>query len=63
MVSPVYTYQIQDGNFHHALVKVCRAVFNDLDGNDFLRLEILALDNLSESALTQHVKNKVAVSR
>lgn len=56
-------YQVQHGNFHHTLVEVCGAVFNDLDGHDFLRLEVLALDDLAESTLTQHVEDEVAVSR
>lgn len=54
-------YQVENGNFHHTLIEIRRTVLNDLDSHNFLRLEVLALDNLSKSTLTQHVKNKVTI--
>lgn len=60
-VAHAVTYQIQDGHLHHALVEIGRAVLDDLDGDNLLGLQILALDDLTECALAEHVKNKVAV--
>lgn len=54
-------YQIKHRNFHHTLVKVSRAVLDDLDGNNLLRLEVLAFDDLAKGALAQHVENKVSI--
>jgi hypothetical protein len=54
-------YQIKHRNFHHTLVKVSRAVLDDLDSNNLLRLEVLTLDDLTKSSLAQHVENEVSV--
>jgi hypothetical protein len=57
----LHIYQIKHRNFHHALVEVSRAVLDDLDGNNLLRLEVLAFDDLAKSTLAQHIENKVSV--
>lgn len=54
-------YQIKHRNFHHTLVEVGRAVLDDLDGDNLLRLEILAFDDLAKSTLAQHIENKVSI--
>lgn len=56
-----WTHQIQNRHFHHALIKVGGSVLDDLDGDDFLRLEVLALDDLSKGSLAEDVENEVAV--
>ena len=43
--------QFEDGDFHHALVKVRGFVLHHLYSDDFVRSNILALDYLSECAL------------
>jgi hypothetical protein len=45
------THEIKNGHFHHALVEVCRAILDDLDGDNLLGSEILALDNLAKCSL------------
>lgn len=55
------TYQIQDGHFHHALVEIGSPILDNLDGDDFLRLEVLTFHDLAESALAQHVENEISV--
>lgn len=60
--APVWkTYQIKHRNFHHTLVKVSRAILDDLDGNNLLRLEVLAFDDLAKSTLAQHIENEVSI--
>src|SRR5690606_16377186 len=59
--SPDPSHQVQHRYFHHALVKVCRPVLDDLDGNNFLRPKVLTLDHLAERALTQNVQYEIAV--
>lgn len=54
-------HQIQDGNLHHTLVEVGGTVLDDLDGNNLLCLEVLALDDLSKGTLAQHIENEVSV--
>ena len=53
--------QIQHRDLHHTLIEVGSPVLDDLDGNDFLRLQILTLDHLSEGTLTKHIENEVPV--
>lgn len=55
-------YQVQDRNLHHTLVKVRRPVLNDLDGDHLLRLQVLALNDLTESALPKDIENEITVS-
>lgn len=55
------THQVQDRYFHHTLVEVCGLVLDDLDGNNLLRFQVLALDDLSECPLAQHVQDEVPV--
>lgn len=55
------TNQVQHGNFHHALVEVSGAVFNNLDCDDLLGLEVLTLDDLSKGTLTQDIEDQIAV--
>ena len=55
------SYQIKDGNLHHTLVEIGSAVFDDLDCDHLLCLEILTLDNLAESALAQDVQDKITI--
>lgn len=54
-------YQIEDRHLHHALVEVCGAVLDDLDGNDLLCLQILALDDLTKGALSENVEDQVTI--
>lgn len=55
------SYQIKDGNLHHTLVEIGSTVLDDLNCDHLLCLEILALDNLAESALAQDVQNKITI--
>jgi hypothetical protein len=54
-------YQIKDGHFHHALVEVGCSVLDNLDCDHLLRLQILALDDLSKGSLTENVQDEIAV--
>lgn len=55
------SYQVQNRHFHHTLVEVCCAVLDDFYSHDLLSLEILTLDDLAESALTQNIEDKVPI--
>ena len=55
------SYEIQNGHLHHTLIEVRRPVLDNLDRNNLLGPEILALDNLSKRSLAQNVQNEVAV--
>lgn len=48
-------YQVQDGYFHHTLIEVSSPILYDLDCHDFLSFQVLALDDLAEGTLTQHI--------
>ncbi len=54
-------YQIENRYFHHALVEVRCPVLDNLDGDNLLRLQVLAFDHLPERALTEDVKDEVTV--
>lgn len=54
-------YQVQYRHLHHALVEVRGAVLDHLDGHDLLCLQVLALDDLTESTLAQHIEDKIPV--
>lgn len=56
-------YQIENRDLHHALVEIRRLVFDDLDGNNLLRLEVLALDDLAEGALAKDIEDQISVSK
>jgi hypothetical protein len=53
------THQLENGDLHHALVKVRRLVFDDLDRDNLVGLDILALDDLAKGALPQDIENEV----
>ena len=55
------TYQIQHGNLHHALVKVCRLVLNHFYRHNLLGLHILAFDHLTKCPLAQDVQDEIAI--
>ncbi len=57
------TYQIQDGHLHHTLIEVCCPVFDHLDGDNLLRLQILTFHDLTECALAENIKDQIAVPR
>jgi len=56
-----FTDQIEDGHFHHTLIKVRSPVLDNLDCDHLLRLEILAFDNLPKSTLPEDIENKVSI--
>lgn len=45
------TYHLQQGDLHHALVEVSWLVLDNLHSNDFVRFDVLALDDLAKGAL------------
>ena len=55
------SYQVQNRDFHHALIKVRCTVFHDFHGHNLLSLEILALYDLPKCALPKDVKDEVAI--
>ena len=57
------SYKIQHRDLHHTLVEVRRTILHHFHGNDLLCFEILALHNLSESALAKHIQNEIAVPK
>lgn len=54
-------YQVEHRHFHHALVEIGSAVLNNLDSHHLLRLEVLALDDLTKRALAQYIKDEVSI--
>lgn len=55
-------YQIKDRYLHHALIKVGRAIFNDFDGDDFLRLQVLTFHDLAKCSLAKNIQNEIPIS-
>ena len=55
------TYQVEDGNFHHALIEIGRPVLDNLDSHHLLCLEVLALDDLAKCALPKNVEDEVTI--
>jgi hypothetical protein len=54
-------YQVKNRHFHHTLVEICCPVLHHLYCDNFLRLQILALDHLAECALAKHIKDEIAI--
>lgn len=54
-------YQVKHRHFHHALVEIRRPVLDNLDRYNLLRLQVLALDNLTEGALSEDIENQIPV--
>jgi hypothetical protein len=44
-------YQIQDGDFHHALVEVGGLIFDNLNRHNLLGFQVLTFHDLTEGAL------------
>lgn len=44
------------------MIEVGRPVFDNFDGHNFLRLEVLAFDDLAKCALTKDIQNQVTIS-
>ena len=55
------THQIKHRHLHHTLVEVCCPVLDDLYCDNLLCLQILALDDLTESTLTKNIQDEVPV--
>ena len=55
------THQIQDRNLHHALVEIGGTVLDDFDCDYFLRLEVLAFNDLPECSLTKDIQDQIAI--
>jgi hypothetical protein len=55
------TDQIQNRHLHHALVEVCCAVLDDLDGDNFLGFHVLAFHDLAERALAENIQDQISV--
>lgn len=55
------THQIQDRNLHHALIEIGGTVLDDLDCDYFLRLEVLAFNDLPECSLTKDIEDQIAI--
>jgi hypothetical protein len=54
-------YQIQHRNLHHTLVKVGSPIFDHLDRNDLLSLQILTFHHLTKGSLPKHIENEVSI--
>ena len=53
------THELEDGHFHHTLVKVRRLVLDHLDSDDLVRLHILTFHHLPESPLPKDVEDEI----
>lgn len=53
------TDHLEYRNLHHRLIEIRRLVLHDLDSHHIVRLHILALDDLPERALAQHVQDQI----
>lgn len=58
---PGEAYQVKNRDLHHTLIKVRRAIFDDFDGDDFLGLQVLAFNDLTEGSLAKNIQNKITV--
>jgi hypothetical protein len=56
-----HPYKIKNRDFHHTLVEICRPVFYHFDGDNLLRFQVLALDNLAKCTLTENIENEIPV--
>lgn len=56
------SHQIQNRNFHHALVEVRSAILHDLYCNNLLGFQVLAFYYLSKSTLPKNIKDEIAIS-
>ncbi len=54
--------QVQDRNFHHALIEIGSPVLYDFDGYHFLSFEVLTFNHLSKGTLTKDIKYQIPVS-
>lgn len=61
MGSSKASYQIQHRHLHHTLIEIRRLVFDNLDSDNFLGLQILTFHDLPKGSLAQYVENEVAV--
>ena len=52
--------KLEDRYLHHTLVKVGGFVFDHFDSHDRIRLQVLALDDLTKRSLTQDIQNQVS---
>lgn len=43
------------------MVEVCRPIFDNLNGNDLLGLQVLAFDDLTECSLPKNVEDEISV--
>lgn len=57
-----YTHQVQYRDLHHTLIEIGCPVLDHFDSHNFLRLEVLTLDNLTERSLSEYIENEVTVS-
>ena len=53
--------QVKDRDLHHTLVEVCCSIFDHLDSDHFLSLEILAFDDLPKCSLSKYVQNQISI--
>ena len=53
--------QVEYRNSHHTLVEVRGSVLDNLDGNNFLGLQILTFDHLTERALAKDVQYEIPI--
>lgn len=56
------THDIKDHDLHRTLLSISFFILDDFDTDNFVRFQVLALDNLPKSALTQHIQNEILIS-
>ena len=56
----IFVQHLQYCDLHHALVEISRLILDNLDSNDFICPNVLALDDLPEGSLTENIENKIS---
>ena len=56
----IFVQHFQYCDLHHTLVEISGLIFDNLDGNDFICPNVLALDDLPEGPLTENIENKIS---
>ena len=52
--------EVENRNLHHALIEICCAIFDNLDCNHFLCLQVLTFHNLTKCPLAEYIQDQIS---